>query len=683
MHALEGPTLRPDSRPSWPARPRQARFIGGARLALLTALALGAGALQACASEVVVPDSYATIASALASGADTVSVRPGAYPESLVIARSVVLRGLCAAGMWGVDCPLASRPGVMAITVVSGGNGFTLLNLHTSGALAITTNTGLVRGCQCDAGINWQGNGGGAVKQCQVRGNLSMRFGGTGSHCDSNVVALGTITAGSQGSMSIIGNTVLGPSPVGIAGGDDASLVGNVVRGCTNGISSTSQLVSNNLVEDCSGTGYSFLGGSFAAYVRGNVARRIGGRGFDVESPMALFDANVADTTGLQGIAFIGSHTSGVVATNNNVRHSGSTGIDGSQQWCQRLTGNVVLDAGGDGVSVGWSDTLVFNVVGRAYARGIVSLEAPSRGYRVQHNTVYQCGGAAIDLLGGSNAEVDSITNNIGYFNALGLHWATDPAMPARLTASVPDLACNDWIGNASGADSGTPPSALDIAVDPSFCGLASDDVTLTSDSPLAALAGCGQVGARGVGCAGGPTPVLAALASCRVANGRVELAWQLAGAAGTTVTIERTSDRTAWLALATRASDAGGRLAYEDADVAPGATYGYRLTWLQAGRAVTAATTFVTVPADVRLAVRVLGMTNGVADVEVATPSAGEARVELFDVLGRRADGRVVQAGGPGSTRLSLGRSLPPGLYMVAVRFGGQSAHARALVLR
>jgi hypothetical protein len=154
------------------------------------------------------------------------------------------------------------------------------------------------------------------------------------------------------------------------------------------------------------------------------------------------------------------------------------------------VSGNLVLDAGMDGIAVGYTARADSNVVGRAGGVGVrVDLSSGFPGH-ARHNTVYQSAGAGFELAG---ANADSITHNIAYANGgAGLVWSG---------TGVPVLGCNDWFANSGGATSGVAPGASDLAVDPLFCNVAQDDVTLSQASSLLAAPGCGQIGARGEGC--------------------------------------------------------------------------------------------------------------------------------------------------------------------------------------
>jgi hypothetical protein len=148
-------------------------------------------------------------------------------------------------------------------------------------------------------------------------------------------------------------------------------------------------------------------------------------------------------------------------------------------------------------------------------------------------------------------------------------------------------------------------------------------------------------------------------------------------------VAIERTDDATAWSRVATESPDGTGRVRYEDRDVLAGARYGYRLAWAEQGRSVTAGLTFVTVPLAARFALHAAAGSGSAVELVLESPAAGEARLELFDIAGRRvADARpLVEVAG--TIRVTLGRHLAPGLYLARATQGGSTARTRALLLR
>ena len=160
---------------------------------------------------------------------------------------------------------------------------------------------------------------------------------------------------------------------------------------------------------------------------------------------------------------------------------------------------NTVVGAGGDGLSASVPATTSFfhawrvssNVVGRATGGGI-TLSAPSVAVMLESNTAYDNHG---DGLGLAAAASDSVDHNIAYRNGgAGLH----------LTNGIQvTQGCNDWFGNRgiSGWGADAVPAPTDVAVDPQFCDVTHDDVALVSGSPLLVAAGCGLIGALGLGC--------------------------------------------------------------------------------------------------------------------------------------------------------------------------------------
>lgn len=69
---------------------------------------------------------------------------------------------------------------------------------------------------------------------------------------------------------------------------------------------------------------------------------------------------------------------------------------------------------------------------------------------------------------------------------------------------------------------------------------------------------------------------------------------------------------------------------------------------------------------------------------IAVDWPAAGDARVELLDVAGRRM--RTLFAGrvSPGTARMAFpNHGLPSGVYLISARLGNEGATGRAVVLR
>ena len=122
----------------------------------------------------------------------------------------------------------------------------------------------------------------------------------------------------------------------------------------------------------------------------------------------------------------------------------------------------------------------------------------------------------------------------------------------------------------------------------------------------------------------------------------------------------------------------------YEDPDPATGTRYGYRLGIEDAGEEVFAGEAWVTADAPVFAleGVRPNPAVGGRVSVQLVLPAAAPAKLELFDVNGRRVSEVEVGALGPGRHVVDLsGRErIPPGIYLV--RFTQGQNHATAMVV-
>ena len=227
---------------------------------------------------------------------------------------------------------------------------------------------------------------------------------------------------------------------------------------------------------------------------------------------------NVVEDSGAEGIfqSGVGNEIQG-----NVVLRSGGDGIRAGRISFSTKD-NVVLYSSGAGMAFAATNAISGNVARRNDGPGIQIDD--SNGLRsVRNNTAYLNNGPGFQV-GTAKAWPDSITNNISYGNSVGLAWSG---------VGTPHLACNDWLANTGGAVTGLAPGATDVSLDPRFCDLPNDIVSLASDSPLASLAGCGQVGALGVRCAaavgvGDPRPASLGRLTIRPqpSRGAMRFAW-------------------------------------------------------------------------------------------------------------------------------------------------------------
>jgi hypothetical protein len=176
----------------------------------------------------------------------------------------------------------------------------------------------------------------------------------------------------------------------------------------------------------------------------------------------------------------------------------------------------------------------------------------------------------------------------------------------------------------------------------------------------------------------GDDVPTLPALVTATYADGRVKLAWN----GDSRATLSRRAEAGAWSDLAELEPDGAGQLLYEDAQVRPSVTYGYRLG-LEGG--VFTAETRVTIPGPTfGLYSAAANPTSGGLAVRIALTSPEPARLDVLGVGGRRLLSREVGALGIGEHRVELGStSLPPGLYWIQLTQGARRALIKTTVLR
>ncbi len=464
-------------------------------LLALSSCLLALLATPALASHTIVPDQHATIQLGVDSGVDTVLVRPGEYPEVVTTDRGIVVLGLASTDPSTVERAVLPAVGGFVGTA---GNwepiGLSRLRFMTRVVVnQFGGDDSQVTDCRLDGGLYVGGSGNSLITNCIVFGDLEQM--GFRGEVAMNTVVEGTIRTASSNSAHLVhNNVVVGPAAVGIENTEDTWVRNNYIRGCVIGISGacrTPSGIQNNIIEDCSGSGISFdhCTQSFVVEdVIENLVRRCGGRGISVPDGYNTIAGNVVEDSGAEGIFQSGIGSS---VRDNIVLRSGATGIRAGRVIGDN-TGNIVLRSSGDGIHFQDVNRLTGNIAGRNGGRGIAVDGTKGHTRSIRSNTVYSNDGAGFSI-GSGESLPDSLTNNISYGNAVGLAWSGP---------STPFLGCNDWFANTGAAVTGTSVGATDVAVDPQFCDLPNDIVSLAAGSPLADLAGCGQVGALGVACA-------------------------------------------------------------------------------------------------------------------------------------------------------------------------------------
>jgi hypothetical protein len=184
----------------------------------------------------------------------------------------------------------------------------------------------------------------------------------------------------------------------------------------------------------------------------------------------------------------------------------------------------------------------------------------------------------------------------------------------------------------------------------------------------------------------GYPTPVQVSLASVEALPDRVRLAWFAEGAEFSSARVERRSESESWRALSDVPRDGSGMVRYEDRAVVTGARYAYRLAWDEQGTPSATNEVWVNIPSATGFALYGARPQPALDRLRVAfaLPSNESARLELFDLSGRRIAAREVGALGAGEHVVELMETsrLAPGVYLLRLTQGTRFEVARAMVL-
>jgi hypothetical protein len=643
-------------------------------LALLCTALAGGTALA-----VHVPGDYPTIQAALDAGETQVVVEAGTYPESLLVTHEVELVRDAAGG--GDPTALPQVAGMhISFDTETWPRRVYVRGFHFTGPVTEVDipgyNETAFEACRFDAGYVKDGYGHGiadslGIRFCHIEGGVDA-LSYTALINDNTVVGGGIRVYSSGGGGVIVRNNLISGAPEwgiemrGCCVRHVAS--GNTIRDSQNGITSWEYgHYDHNLVEDCRGTAYY----GPRSDIHDNVARRCGGHGIDAGGPGTTIERNTVDSVGLCGIHVLGFAES---VRGNKVNRSADHGI-----WLEvafGVAGNLVLNAGGDGIRS--HDAVDSNVVGRCAGAGIVAASA-------QHNTSYLNGGAGFEIAVGEDGTA-SISHNIACWNmGPGLLWSG---------TGTPVLGCNDWFDNAGGAVSGTDVGVSDMSLDPLFCDLPADSVSLRADSPLLDAPACGLIGARGEGCEGGPTGTLLALFDATVEEAGVLLRWQFGAPASVrVVVVERAEAEIGpWARLDLAASQEGEIIEALDTSAEAGGTYWYRLSVTFADETQA---TFGPIAAEVPGRIVVSGVSrlspnpsSGATRIEYTVARQEAVRLSVLDVAGREVE--VLAQGSLAPGRYSVvwdarrqGSPLAAGLYFVRWESPGRVLTQRLVRLR
>ena len=535
---------------------RRPRFGGLRRGVIATALA-ALSLAPALAGAIVVPDHAPTIQAGIDSGADTVQVRPGFYPETILVDRPLVLLGLRPTGSNEIPETMGL---ILENTRQQSAEGVTIADFHFRGPVQNAFSDPSPRGpftlifsdCVMDSGVSdrtqlaWDQIGW-DIMRCRITGGVDLST-PESVYLLNNTIHGPVLLSASANGLYVSGNSIEGPGSFGISGifaDQVANILGNTVRGFDVGVRLAGRYdthVENNLVEECSQTGIVLEdgGSDYRHWLTGNTVRSCGSAFNLYGGESIVLGGNVAEDC-VAGI-FAAAGQSQVVGNRVSRCGSGITivpvvsyfqGLESRSNRVERCGGGLdllslaqcisdrdtvidcaagirleapvlsaaidsafVLSCGGPGITIdGSSASATRCVVGRSLSDGILLSSAGA--LTLAGNTSFLNGGSGFAVHATGSAS-GAVTANVGFGNTRsGL--TADPGIALGLS-------CNDWFGNPAGATAGLSPGPTDLALDPVFCDLSANDVHLAPSAPLVNAPGCGLIGALGAGCPEGAT---------------------------------------------------------------------------------------------------------------------------------------------------------------------------------
>lgn len=610
-------------------------------------LCVGSGFHPLLASTVIVPDHFPNVQPAIDSGADTVLIREGTYPERPVVNRPLVMQGIGLGqrprldGLDIFNLNFFSEPRLLSVSRVdfSGRVDHTINAVHPRNLLFSFSE------CSLDSGFF-------QVFSLDPDDVLSLTF----RNC-----RLGGYSKARAWEVSMEADTVDGGVAWSI---HEASILHCWFKG---GPGSAIELTdtprygttAHNRIEDYE-TGISVDDGDPYTIEDNTVLR---------------CDTGIKLTSG-----------SDLLVRGNEIRECGvgvhAVGVDGF-----RLLKNTILDATGPGVMTETVGGLVAedNVVGKCGGPGVV-LDHPLIGHWIdplaallRGNTIFRNGDSGMVMPRTLGYPI-GVENNI---------CATNGGWGLSVPAGQPvELSCNDWFGNGLGSVDGVSAHSSDLTVDPMFCNADSADVRLQSASPLLDVPGCGRIGALDVGC--GLTATLIEMLTVEPNGCGVVVRWRFGSIDPVFSWLERATEEAGpWHQAGGTPHLENEAFAQCDADVHPGSTYWYRVGWSVANEVGYSVPIRFTVERTSSVSNVFPNPSLGPVTIEWTLGAAADMDVRVFDLAGREvaAPARGRFEAGKHSIRWeglrSTGEPAATGWYVVRLRGGADDAAHMLLLLR
>lgn len=179
---------------------------------------------------------------------------------------------------------------------------------------------------------------------------------------------------------------------------------------------------------------------------------------------------------------------------------------------------------------------------------------------------------------------------------------------------------------------------------------------------------------------------------SAEADHGVVRLQWSTHNTTGPIGAVYRREPGTQWTSIGTVEADGQGLVLFEDNTVIPGREYGYQIVVTSEigdefiGEVWLSVPTAVGGTPNAAISLRVWpNPVVGPLSVSFALAADGPARLEMFDVRGRRVLARDVEASGAGAHRIEIGhaKDYSSGVYFLRLTQAGRSVSSRFVVVR
>jgi hypothetical protein len=185
--------------------------------------------------------------------------------------------------------------------------------------------------------------------------------------------------------------------------------------------------------------------------------------------------------------------------------------------------------------------------------------------------------------------------------------------------------------------------------------------------------------------------PALISLVGADAAPNRVTLTWYRGEGGPFDGTIQRRRTDDDWADIGQASSDGTGRVRFVDDGVAPGNRYGYRLSWLEAGAAMSSPVSWIDVPVAFSLSFSAPSPnpSAGPTRLRYVLPRRGPVRLDLFATSGARV--RMLESGAREAGAHDVtwdgaddrGRRVPPGAYLAQLVTEGGTMRRMLIVVR